>query len=79
MLFRSILLQHDAAVAAVVAITIFCAIVVSKIVGCTLPLLATRLKLDPALMASPMITTIVDAIALLVYFNVASVLLPELR
>jgi magnesium transporter len=77
--FRILLLQHDAAVAAVVAITIFCAVVASKIVGCTLPLIATRLKLDPALMASPMITTIVDAIALLVYFNVASVLLPELR
>lgn len=73
---RIVLLLHDAIIAAIVSITIFCAVVAAKIVGCTLPIIATKLKLDPALMASPMITTIVDAMSLLVYFNVAIRLLP---
>ena len=53
------------------AITVLCA----KLVGGTLPIVAERLGFDPAVMASPFITTIVDAIALLVYFQVASMLL----
>ncbi|MEG2143951.1 MAG: magnesium transporter, partial [Oscillospiraceae bacterium] len=68
----------DIMVAAVVSITIFCAVVAAKLVGAVLPMVATKLKLDPALMASPMITTIVDAVSLLVYFNVATLLLPNL-
>jgi len=52
-------------------VTIFCA----KLVGCTLPLIAFRLGFDPAVMASPFITTIVDAISLLVYFQFATRLL----
>lgn len=71
------LMQGDPMIAAVVAITIFFAIIAAKLVGCLLPMAATRLRLDPALMASPMITTIVDAISLLVYFNVAAMILPE--
>jgi len=73
---RIILMYHDARIAAVVSLTIFCAVVAAKIVGCTLPLIATKLRLDPALMASPMITTIVDAMSLLVYFNIAIRILP---
>lgn len=53
------------------AITVLCA----KLVGGTLPIVAERLGFDPAVMASPFITTIVDAIALLVYFQIASMLL----
>lgn len=70
------IIYRDPLVAMVVGITIFCAIIAAKLVGCTLPIIATKLKLDPALMASPMITTIVDAVSLLVYFNVASYFLP---
>lgn len=55
----------------VVSITLFVTVLIAKIVGSVLPLLAKRLKLDPAVMASPFITTIVDAIALAIYFNVA--------
>lgn len=55
----------------VVSITLFVTVFIAKIVGSVLPLLAKRLKLDPAVMASPFITTIVDAIALAIYFNVA--------
>ena len=47
----------------------------AKIVGCMLPLLAKKIGFDPAVMASPFITTIVDAISLLIYFQFASVIL----
>lgn len=59
-------------VALVVALTIFLTIVIAKLVGCTLPMLAKRLGFDPAVMASPFITTVVDALSLLVYFAVAT-------
>lgn len=51
-------------------------VVMSKLMGCSLPLLAQKLKLDPAIMAAPLITTIVDATALVVYFSMARLLLP---
>ena len=60
-------------IATVVSLTLFVTVVIAKFIGCTLPLIATKLKLDPALMASPMITTIVDALALLVYFTIAGI------
>lgn len=60
---------------AVVCLTIFCTVVVAKLVGCTLPILAKRIGFDPAVMASPFITTIVDAISLLIYFTIASMII----
>ncbi len=63
------------AVAFVVCLTLFITVVCAKIVGCTLPMLAEKLKLDPAVMASPFITTIVDAISLLIYFTIAKAIL----
>ena len=73
------LLLHNAAVtpmvAAVVCVTLVVTVFFAKIVGCTLPILAKQVGLDPAVMASPFITTIVDALSLLVYFNVAGILL----
>ena len=65
----------DASVALVVGLTLAVTVLVAKLIGCTLPLLAKCLKLDPAVMASPFITTIVDAVSLLVYFAVASSML----
>ena len=59
----------------VVCLTLAFTIICAKIVGCTLPLLAKKLGFDPAVMASPFITTIVDALSLLIYFQVARVLL----
>ena len=47
----------------------------SKVVGGMLPLIADKVKIDPTIMAGPLITTIVDTVALLIYFEVASVLL----
>ena len=59
----------------VVCIAMMCAVMVAKMIGCTLPIVAKALKLDPALMAGPMITTIVDAISLILYFNIAKLIL----
>lgn len=56
----------------VVCLSVLCTVMVAKIIGCTLPILAKMLKLDPALMAGPMITTIVDAVSLLIYFGFAT-------
>ncbi len=62
-------------VAGVICLTIFMIVVVAKFIGCTLPLLTKKLGFDPTVMASPFITTIVDALGLLVYFQIASNLL----
>ncbi len=62
-------------VALVVSLTLIITIVLAKLVGCTLPMLAQKLGADPAVMASPFITTIVDALSLLVYMRLATVLL----
>ncbi len=56
----------------VLSITLVMTVFFSKIIGCSLPILAKCLKLDPAVMASPFITTLVDAISLIIYFIVAS-------
>jgi magnesium transporter len=62
-------------VAVVVSVSLFLTVVLAKLIGCVLPLLAKRVKLDPAVMASPFITTIVDALSLMLYFEVATRLL----
>ncbi len=59
-------------VAIVVSVSLFCTVVLAKFIGCTMPMLAKKIKLDPALMASPIITTVVDACALALYFFIAS-------
>ena len=62
-------------VAVVICLTLVCAVMIAQIVGCSLPMIAKKLGFDPAVMASPFITTIVDALSLLVYFSVATHLL----
>ena len=82
MLIDHLLLKTDGVdfmVALVIAMTMAVTVVCAKMVGCTLPMLAKKLGFDPAVMASPFITTIVDALSLLVYFGIASALLPALR
>ena len=68
---ESINLLVDGAVCLTLSVTV----VIAKVVGCTLPMLAKKLGFDPAVMASPFITTIVDALSLLVYFMFAKTLL----
>ncbi len=62
-------------VALVVSSTMSLTVVVAKLIGCTLPLVAKKLGFDPAVMASPFITTIVDALSLLLYLKIATVVL----
>lgn len=62
-------------VALVVCLTMAVTVILAKLIGCSLPLLASKMHLDPAVMASPFITTIVDALSLLIYFTVASAIL----
>ena len=63
------------AVALVVCATLVCTVACAKLVGCSLPILAEKLGLDPAVMASPFISTIVDSLSLLIYFKLATMLL----
>ena len=62
-------------IAAIVSLTLFCTVVAAKIIGASLPIIVKRFGLDPAVMASPFITTIVDALSLIIYFSFASALL----
>ena len=59
-------------VALIVSLTMFCTIIIAKLIGCSLPLLAKAIHLDPALMASPLITTLVDAASLTILFTIAT-------
>ncbi|MCH5279018.1 MAG: magnesium transporter [Christensenellaceae bacterium] len=62
-------------IAVTVSVTLAAAVIIAKFFGCTLPLLVKKIGLDPAVMASPMITTIVDAISLIIYFGIATLML----
>lgn len=62
-------------VAITVSITLFATVVMAKMAGSMLPLIAKKLNLDPAIMAGPLITTLVDSLALIVYFSIASMML----
>lgn len=78
MLFDRLVLHNEGitlTVALVVCLTMVVTIFIAKLVGCTLPMIAKKLGFDPAVMASPFITTIVDAISLFVYFEIATALL----
>ena len=78
MLIDRLLMQNPSvttAVALVVCLTMALTVVVAKVIGCSLPVLAKRLGFDPAVMASPFITTIVDALSLLIYFSMTRAIL----
>ncbi|MBQ3639418.1 MAG: magnesium transporter [Clostridia bacterium] len=71
-MLESGVLQNNLQIILIICITVFCAIIVAKLVGALLPIGAKRLGFDPAVMASPFITTIVDAVTLMIYFLIAS-------
>ncbi|MBE6683432.1 MAG: magnesium transporter [Ruminococcaceae bacterium] len=77
--FKAIWLDGaDSTVALVVCLTLLATVVASKIVGCVFPVAIKKLGFDPAVVASPFITTVIDALALVVYFAVATALLDKL-
>lgn len=73
---RIIVQYHDLQVAVVVSVTLILTVCIAKSMGCVLPILAKLAHVDPAIMASPLITTITDAFSILVYFNFALWYLP---
>jgi magnesium transporter len=60
---------------AAVTITLFSTLLIAKILGCILPIAAKFIRIDPAVMATPMITTVCDALSLVIYFSIARVIL----
>ena len=72
---RILIMNRDMTIAFSVSLALYVTVVLAKTVGCLLPQFAKMLKLDPAVMASPVITTIVDACALLVFFGIAKAIL----
>jgi magnesium transporter len=66
------IVQNNLVLSLIISLTLLCAIVVAKLVGTVLPIGAKRIGLDPAVMASPFITTIVDTVTLVIYFDIAS-------
>ena len=73
---RLLLLERITPVEALtICMTMLCTVIIAKFVGCTLPMLAKKAHLDPAVMASPFITTIVDVLSLLIYFQFARIIL----
>ena len=73
MLFNNTAITYGVAFA--ICLTVFMIVIVAKFIGCTLPIITKKLGFDPTVMASPFITTIVDALGLLVYFQIARMLL----
>ena len=71
----SFMADADFLILTTVSITLFSTIIIANITGGLLPLLAKKVKADPAVMAGPLITSIVDALALIIYFTLASALL----
>lgn len=65
----------DLKISIVVALTLIFTVIIAKLLGCTMPMLAKKLKLDPAIMASPLITTMVDACSVFIFFNIATAIL----
>ena len=62
----------------VVSFSIWCVVIVAKIMGCSLPIVAKLLKMDPAMMTGPLMSTVVDAVSLLIYFALANALIPNI-
>ena len=71
---RIFIQYHNPGLAVVIACSLMGTVIMAKLVGCILPLLAKKVNLDPAIMASPLITTLGDTFSILIYFNIATVL-----
>jgi magnesium transporter len=81
--FLRIVIQYHAnpnnvRIAATVSLTLIATVLIAKSLGCLLPMLSRKLRLDPAVAAAPMLTTITDACSILVFFNIAITLLGQL-
>ena len=73
---RILIMYKDPLIALTIALSLICTVIISKLIGCALPLLAKQVHLDPAIMASPLITTVVDTCSVMIYFFIATHILP---
>lgn len=69
---RIFVMYQDLTLAIIVGASLIATVIISKLIGCLLPMLATKCKFDPALMSAPLITTIVDTCSVFIYFNIAT-------
>lgn len=69
---RIMLMYHSLRMAVLIGLSLIATIILAKMAGCCLPLLAKKIGLDPAIMAAPLITTLVDTCSILIYFNIAT-------
>lgn len=69
---RILIMYRNTGLALVIGLSLIATIVISKLIGCVLPLVAKKLHMDPAIMASPLITTLVDTCSILIYFTIAT-------
>ncbi len=74
-MLRVYIMYREITLACILGAALFCTVIIAKFLGCSMPMLARRVGLDPAIMASPLITTIVDACSVLIYFNIAVLVL----
>lgn len=82
MLFDRMILNNEGVtvyVALAVSLTLIVEVALAKVIGCSLPIFVKRIGFDPAVVANPFITTILDAISLLIFFRVSSAIIPALR
>ena len=69
---RIVIQYQDIKIAVVVSVTLMFTVIIAKLLGCMLPIAAKKLKLDPAIMASPLLTTIVDTVSVLLFFTIST-------
>lgn len=69
---RIMIMYRQPMIALLVSLSIMSTVIISKLIGCILPMLATKLKFDPAIMSAPLITTLVDTCSILIYFGIAA-------
>lgn len=75
---RILIMYKDPMLAVIVGCSLVVTIMISKLIGCVLPLLAKKINIDPAIVSAPIISTMVDTCSILVFFNIATLLLPQL-
>ena len=73
---RVVIMYHDPMIALILGLSLIVTIVCAKIIGCVLPLFATKIGVDPAIMSAPLVSTLVDASSILIYFKIATLILP---
>ncbi|MBQ8434998.1 MAG: magnesium transporter, partial [Oscillospiraceae bacterium] len=75
---RILIMYRDIQLAAVITLSIMGTVIIAKFIGCALPLAAKKIKLDPAIMAAPLISTILDTCSMLIYFQIATMIFEQI-